>query len=398
MIRLAVIVSHPIQYYAPLYRRLAARGDVRLRVFFTWHSAGAPTLDRGFQRAFKWDVPLTEGYDWEYVPNASRDPGMHHFMGLRNPGLAARVLAWNPDAVHLTGYAWYSHLMALRTFSRRGLPVLFRGDSHLLDGAGSGMRWHAKKALLSRVFAWPAAFLCVGTANRAYYEAFGVEPERLHPCPHSIDVGHFANNGEEAEAHARAWRAELGICGDCTVLLFAGKFEAKKRPVELMQAVRAIARPDLVLVMVGDGELAGEVRRMADADPGRYRVVPFQNQSRMPVVYRLGDLFVLPSSFGETWGLGANESLACSRPVLLSTRVGCAADVVDESCGAIFAADDWDDFARVLERLLSDRVRLRAMRAASLVRARAFDVPVTEAATMDCLARTLAHPRRRAAP
>jgi glycosyltransferase involved in cell wall biosynthesis len=398
MIRLAVVVSHPIQYYVPLYRRLGARGDVRVKVFFTLHAAEAPTLDRGFQRAFKWDVPLTEGYDWECVPNTSADPGMHRFMGLRNRDLVSRVLAWNPDAVHLTGYAWYSHLMALRAFSRRGIPVLFRGDSHLLDRAGAGLRWHVKKALLSRVFAWPAAFLCVGAANRAYYEAFGVEPARLSQCPHSIDVGRFADAAEDAEAQARAWRAELAISEHSTVLLFAGKFEAKKRPVALMQAVRALARPDLVLVMVGDGELASEVRRVADSDPGRFRVIPFQNQSRMPVVYRLGDLFVLPSAFGETWGLGANEALACSRPVLLSTRVGCAADVVDESCGAIFAVDDWCDFARALDRLLADPARLRAMRAASLVRARAFDIPVTEAATMACLARTLALPRSMAAP
>ena len=389
MIRLAIVVSHPVQYYVPLYRRLAARGDLELKVFFTLHAADGPSHDHGFQRAFKWDIPLTDGYEWEAVANSVADPGTHHFMGLRNPALVPRLLEWRPDAVHLTGYFSYSHLLALRELHKRGIPVLFRGDSHLLDGTSFGWRWVAKRALLSRVFSWPRAFLYVGRANRAYYEAFGVEAEKLFLCPHSIDAGRFARDAERAEEEARAWRLELGIPAQSTVLLFAGKFETKKRPVALMEAVRRLERPGLVLVMVGDGELGEEVRQLAALDPGRFRVLPFQNQSRMPVVYRLGDLFVLPSAFGETWGLAVNEALACARPVLVSTRVGCAADVVDRTCGRTFIADDWGDFRRVLDEVVSDPAQLRAMRAPALTRAGDFDIPVTEAATMHCLAKVL---------
>src|SRR5207253_1361884 len=106
--RLAVIVSHPIQYVAPLHRRLASRDDLDLRVFFTWHAGGAPTFDRGFQERFAWDIPLTEGYAFEPVPNTAADPGTHHFLGLRNPSLVDRIAAWAPDAVMVHGWAWLS--------------------------------------------------------------------------------------------------------------------------------------------------------------------------------------------------------------------------------------------------------------------------------------------------
>ena len=109
----------------------------------------------------------------------------------------------------------------------------------------------------------------------------------------------------------------------------------------------------------------------------------------MPVVYRLGDLFVLPSAFGETWGLGVNEALACGRPVLVSTQVGCAADVVNRAIGRIFTADNWGEFGRALDDLVSDPARLHAMRAAAQARAWDFDIPVTEASTMHCLIQTL---------
>src|SRR5262249_48648278 len=156
-----------------------------------------------------------------------------------------------------------------------------------------------------------------------------------------------------------------GIAPDRCVVLFAGKFERKKRPVELMRAVQAMPVPSPVLVMVGSGELDEPIKRIAATDPDRFRVLPFQNQSRMPVVYRFGDLFVLPSAFGETWGLAVNEALACGRPVLVSDRVGCAADLVDASGGNVFSWNDPDGLPRALAAMTRERAKLIDMRAAA---------------------------------
>jgi glycosyltransferase involved in cell wall biosynthesis len=132
------------------------------------------------------------------------------------------------------------------------------------------------------------------------------------------------------------------------VLLYAGKFEEGKQPLPLMKAILEYPDPRLVLVMVGDGQLGPQVREMANQHPQCFRVVPFQNQSRMPVVYRLGDLVVLPS-MGETWGLTANEAMACGRAVILSDRVGCHPDVIRiEESGKVFAVNDWADFCKKL--------------------------------------------------
>ena len=384
-LRLAIVVSHPIQYYAPLYQRLAMRDDVAIKVFFTWHAAQGAVSDHGFRQPVAWDIPLTKGYDFELVPNVSRDPGTHRFFGLTNPSLVRRVMEWKPDMAHVTGWAWHSHVHALRDLTRKGIPVLFRGDSHLLDlPRRTGPAWWIKRAVLRRVFSWPAAFLYVGKANRAYYEAFGVESSRLFRCPHSIDVARFAQPSDELEIEARRWRGELGIGDDSVVLLFAGKFETKKQPVQLMNAVRLLD-PKFVMIMVGGGELEDEVKSIAASDPRRFRVLPFQNQSRMPVVYRLGDLLILPSAFGETWGLAVNEAMACGRPVVASDRVGCVADVIDDSCGRVFASGDFTAMARALEEMSVDRNRLLEMGRAASKRAWEFDIGVTESALVQCL-------------
>jgi glycosyltransferase involved in cell wall biosynthesis len=390
-LRLAIIVSHPIQYYAPLYQRLAGRDDLAVKVFFTWHAARAAVGDRGFQIPVAWDISLTDGYEFEAVHNSSSDPGTHHFFGLQNPTLIERVRKWKPNVVHITGWAWLSHLLAMSAFRRMGIPILFRGDSHLLDSVPSGPRWWLKRAVLKVVFSWPSKFLVVGDANRTYYETFGVAPDRLIPCTHSIDVARFAQPADRYEEEAKLWRRQLGISDDKKVLLFAGKFEDKKRPVELMRAVQSLSDPSLLLVMVGGGAIGEEVNTIAAADPLRFRVLPFQNQSRMPIVYRLGDLFILPSAFGETWGLAVNEALACGRPVLVSDRVGCAADVVDESCGRVFSWAESSSLPRVLRAMMSDRVGLSEMGRFSAKRAWLFDVARTEAQLMTSLDNVRGH-------
>jgi glycosyltransferase involved in cell wall biosynthesis len=362
---------------------LAQRDDLELKVFFTWHAGTAAVDDFGFKMPVAWDIPVTEGYQFEVVPNVSSDQGTHRFWGLNNPSLVERVMAFQPDAVHITGWAWLSHVLAIHAFHKRRIPILFRGDSHLLHESRAGPRWWMKRAVLKRVFSWPTAFLVVGKANRAYYEAFGVEPDRLHPCPHSIDVGRFAEPADLLEQEAAQWRRQLEISADRCVLLFAGKFEKGKRPLELMRTVRALDRR-YVLVMVGSGELEPEVQAIASAEPDRFRVLPFQNQSRMPVVYRLGDLLVLPSS-GETWGLAVNEALACSRPVLVSDRVGCAADVVSDSVGKVFSWSDASSLAKALTEITRDRCRLREMRRAAAARAPSFDIARTEASLLAAL-------------
>jgi glycosyltransferase involved in cell wall biosynthesis len=334
-----------------------------IKVFFTWHAGTQPVADIGFLEPIAWDIPLTEGYEYELVPNVSAEPGTHAFLGLRNPALLERVMAWRPDVVHVSGWAWLSHLQVLQALHRLGGP-----------------RWWLKRALLRRVYSWPSGFLVVGAASRAYYERFGVEPARLHRCPHSIDVRRFAEPAAILEQEAARWRGELGISPGQTVLLYAGKFEPKKRPVELMRAVARLRALGVVLVLVGAGELRGEVEAIAAGDPSRFRVLPFQNQSRMPIVYRLGDVFVLPSGYGESWGLAVNEALACGRPVVVSDRVGCAADVVDPSCGRIFACNDWAGLEKAVDELAGNRAKLARLRCGASARAWAFDVAVAEAA------------------
>lgn len=346
--RLAIVLSHPTQYYSPWFRWLRAHTALEFRVFYLWEFGVRPTLDRQFQATFTWDVDLLSGYDHEFVPNTARDPGTHHFSGLRNPQLPARLRAWHPDAVLLFGYKYLSQLRALAWARWHRIPLLFRGDSHFL---GRGRPPWRTRLALRLLYAQFAAITCVGAANRDYFEALGVPAHRLFLAPHAVDEALFDPDRPGMREQAAALRTQLGIPAKTRVVLFAGKFVPAKQPRELLETFLAIAPPDAALAFVGEGEeKPALIERARRAPAGTVYFLPFANQSEMPARYLMADIFALPSrGLYETWGLAVNEAMHLGVPALVSDRVGCQQDLVtDGETGWVFRADDT---AHLRERL-----------------------------------------------
>jgi len=352
--RLAIITTHPIQYYAPLFRLLSKESTFSVRVFYTLGQAKEELHDPDFGIRVQWDVPLLEVYNYTFVNNVSANPGTRSFRRIVNPTLNKEIKAWKADAVLVIGWAFTSHLKALRHFHGK-VPVLFRGDSNLIDEpAGFSFKKFLRRAFLKWIYSHVDYALYVGEANKQYYLAHGLKPKKLFFAPHSIDNNRFAANEVAAERAAKTWRAELRIGENETVFLFAGKLTPKKAPELLIKAFLALNQDNTRLIITGNGELGPELKR-------RYRehkkiiFVPFQNQSSMPVLYRLANIFVLPSKGpGETWGLAVNEAMACSRAVIVSDKCGCAADLVQPQNGYVFKSGDLENLKSCMQATLTN--------------------------------------------
>lgn len=359
--RLAVVLSHPTQYYSPWFRYISAQEDIDLVVYYLWDFGVESRYDRQFEQAFQWDIPLLEGYRSVFVENRSRDPGTHRFAGLDNPELVGLLEAEAPDAILLFGYAYLSHLRVIMSPRLARIPLLLRGDSHDL-ARPPGLKASVSRLLRRILFRRFSGFLAVGRANTEYFRNSGAAPSRIHFVPHCVDNERFLAAASDASREAADWRVELGIPAAAVVILFAGKFETKKRPLDLLEAFIKMeeGRPGsgaepAVLLFVGGGVLEGELRRRAGERTGRSVFFsPFQNQTRMPTVYASGDLLVLPSfGCGETWGLAVNEAMNLALPCIVSTHVGCAADLVRHAeNGWVFEAGDLDALAALLRLAL----------------------------------------------
>jgi glycosyltransferase involved in cell wall biosynthesis len=354
--RLAIITTHPIQYYAPLFKLLNERNHADIKVFYTWGKNSVKKFDPAFGKNIDWDIPLLEGYDYEWAENISPDPGSHHFKGIITPGLVGQIKAYTPDAILVFGWAYQSHLKVIRYFKNK-VPVYFRGDSTLLDEQ-KGTRAILKTIFLRWVYSHINHAFFVGTNNKAYYKKYGLKEKQLSFAPHAIDNQRFEVDRTD---EVSILRKSLGITTKNDILLlFAGKFEEKKAPELLLEAFLLLKKPNVHLLFVGNGALENILRDKAGENKNIH-FMDFQNQSAMPVMYQACDLFCLPSQGpGETWGLAVNEAMACKKAIIVSDKCGCAIDLVKKGNGIIFKSRDITELQSALATLTADLALLIA--------------------------------------
>ena len=376
MIRLAYIVSHPIQYQAPLLRRIASEPGIDFTALFLSDFSTRQYRDPGFGQSIAWDVDLLSGYDSKVL----RAWGDSDGVGLLQPltiGVEEELRAGGYDAVWLHGYAHHAQLRALVAAKKRGLKVLLRGESHAASSQRSAVKTALKQQILTRLFRKVDAFLAIGTANRDYYMSYGVAPEKIFMMPYAVDNARF-----QATATAERGRAlvrSLGLDPSRPVILYASKLQTRKRPWDLWRAYERLSpdgrdEPAPYLVYVGDGEERAALEA-AVASRGWTSVhfAGFQSQRTLPDYYAACDVFVLPSE-REPWGLVVNEVMNAGKPVIVSDQVGAAADLVEDGVnGFVVPVGDVETLADRLRWVTDDRAVARAMGEKSLQRVSEWD-------------------------
>lgn len=348
--RIGFLVSHPIQYYAPIFRALARQCD--LTVHFAHRQTAEQQARAGFGVAFDWDVDILSGYESRFLANRAKSPSTDEFWGCNTPEIAAEIARARYDAFVVPGWALWSYWQAVIACRRAGVPVLVRGDSQLAGQRRSWVRF-AKAPVFSSMLRAFDGYLYVGQRNREYLLHHGARPDRMFFSPHCVDNDAFTQASRAARA-AHLRRREAG--GLPPTVLFAGKLIAKKRPLDVLRAIVALKASGVPVEMVfaGSGELQAELEQVAQAAGLAVKFLGFVNQSRMPEIYASADAVVLPSEGTETWGLVVNEAMACGVPAVVSDAVGCGPDlVVPGQTGAVFPLADTDGLARALREVLA---------------------------------------------
>jgi glycosyltransferase involved in cell wall biosynthesis len=362
-LRIGFLISHPIQYLAPLFRELAKQCD--LTVFYAHRQTAEQQARAGFGVAFDWDVDLLSGYHSRFLRNVARAPSTDRFFGCSTPEIATEIAAGGFDGFVVPGWALLTYWQAVRACRRAGVPVFARGDSQLMGPRSSAVRL-AKAVAFRGILRQFDGFLYVGQRNRDYLLHYGAPAGRLFFSPHCVDNDAFrtASDTVRQQAAASADPSQLRR------ILFVGKLMERKRPFDVLRAVAQLrARGCLVEVaFAGSGELQGALAETAAAADVPVRFFGFVNQSELPGIYASADVTVLPSDGRETWGLVVNEAMACGVPAVVSDAVGCGPDLVQAGVtGETFPLGDVAALAGAIETVLSlDRDRTRHALAARM--------------------------------
>ncbi|ADW68402.1 glycosyltransferase family 4 protein [Granulicella tundricola] len=356
-VRLAYLVSHPIQYQAPLLRRIAAEPGIELTVFFGSDFSVKGYRDEGFGVDVTWDIPLLDGYRHEFLP-VLRDKGTEGVFTPISHGLVTRLTNADGsarfDALWVHGYATVNQMHGLLAAKALGIPVLVRSDSSLRDRPRGGAKLLAKKAFFAGLRSLVAGVLVTGTMNREYWQHYMGEDFPLFLLPYAVDNAWWQARCHEAAATRSELQTELGLDPKRPVILFASKMQTRKHCDDLIEAYARLApapgtEPEPYLVLVGDGEERAALEAQAAATGlSSIRFCGFRNQSELPRFFDLADVFVLPSRH-EPWGLIVNEIMNAACPVIITDDCGCHPDLVTDGVeGFVYPVRDIDALEQAL--------------------------------------------------
>ena len=361
-IRLAYLVSHPIQYQAPLLRRIAREPDIDLTVFYGSDFSIRGYKDEGFGVDVKWDIPLLEGYRHEFLPPL-RDNGTEGTFSPLSYGISARLLG-RPgeqpfDVLWVHGYATLNQMHGILAANALGIPVIVRADSWLSDRPRSGLKLAAKNLFFQGLRHLVDAVLVTGTPNREYWSHYLGEDFPMFLMPYAVDNEWFQRQAQLAAAGRQEMQSRYRLEPDRPVILFASKLQTRKHCNDLIEAYArlsadGVADPHPYLLIVGDGEERAALERQA-AETGFESIhfTGFCNQSEIPRFFDLATVFVLPSRH-EPWGLIVNEVMNAARAVILSDDVGSAQDLIANGVeGFLYPVRDIDALTQALRQVLA---------------------------------------------
>lgn len=370
--RLKVLASHPIQYFTPIYRLLAAHDEIDLEVLFYRDFGVREQFDKQFGQRIRWDTDQLSGYSHRFLWNASpiTDPfnPLHAF----NPGAFTSVLA-NADAVWVNGYMYPSNWFGIAAGAARGASLLMRSEMRI----NSARRPHRLDGLRDRLIrAWVRrsdALLYIGKENRNAYMHYGAQPSRLFFTPYSVDVDAMIAARQrrlDSGGVASSW----GVANDRLVVLFVGKLTQQKHPEAVLHLATLPGLNERIhVVIAGSGPLENSLRERVSAEQiGNVTLLGFVNQSNLPDVYASADILVVPSE-SETWGLVVNEGMAAGAVPIVSDGVGSAPDLISDGVtGFTFPSLRWDVLEQIVRRIVADEPLRKFMSERAEARAREY--------------------------
>jgi glycosyltransferase involved in cell wall biosynthesis len=381
-VRIAYLVSHPIQYQAPLLRRIAEEPDIDLTVFFGSDFSVRGYKDEGFGVGVKWDVPLLEGYRYEFLP-VVRDTTNPGTWAPLNRKIFSRLRGNKDvagfDALWVHGYSSLNALQGMLAAKALGIPVLVRAESWLGDRDRSGATLAVKRLFFSVLRELVDGALPIGTQNAAYWQHYLGDDFPLFRMPYAVDNRYFQRRSEEVRQGRDELQKELNLDPARSVILFASKLQRRKQCEDLVAAYRNLSpgpgsRPHPYLVIVGDGEeRAALEKQVAESRLDGVRFCGFRNQSELPRFFDLATVFVLPSRH-EPWGLIVNEVMNAGRAVIVSDDVGCQPDLVENGVeGCVFPAGNVAGLTNALRTVLATPETAAAMGQRGLEKIRSWD-------------------------
>jgi glycosyltransferase involved in cell wall biosynthesis len=350
MRRVAIVYPVPVPYSFPVLRRVAAAPGIELTVFYARRSLAA--------RGAAVD-PATLGFRHVFLPDAGRV-----FVGREvreidfNPTLPRELEHGDFDLVVTSGFVQPSALLAIAWARLRRRRYGILSESHGLRTRSASKRV-VRRTIVGPLVRSAGVLFPTGALAADALRELGAKPERMVALPHVPDPEVFSPGAADPSV--------LGLPGDVPVVAYVGRLIESKGVRTLLEAhLVTHAATGAVLAIAGGGPLDAELRAAA---PAGVKFLGQLSPVQVAELFRVAAAAAIPS-LDEPWGTVVLEAMACGCPVVASSAVASAVEIVG-ACGGgrLVAPRDPAALSAALREVVEDsevraRLSIEALKAA----------------------------------
>ncbi len=343
--KLAIVVTHPVQYFSPLFKEVAKELDI---IVFYGYNPKKETGKDGFNLEFEWDVDLLNGYRYYFFENISRNKSAGTFFGIKVDYKDIHRQMQQHQITHCIIFGWHSYYywQFYRYCITHRIKMAVRGDSQL-NPTENTLKKIIKKLLYPLFIKRYDAIFYVGKRNFKYMQYYGAQPRKMIFSPHAVDQNFWKPQKQQANKYV--------------TFLWVAKFSYIKQPMEAIKAFEKIHQkyPNTKLIMVGSGDLLQAVQDyISQHQIQNIELSGFKNQTELISYYSKADALLL-TSYSETWGLVVNEAFSCLTPAIVSNSCGCVDDLIEDGkTGYQYKRGDVENLYLAMEKLIINRHKI----------------------------------------
>ena len=180
--------------------------------------------------------------------------------------------------------------------------------------------------------------------------------KKIKLIPHVIDEERLLKKNNTFLSSKEETCLKYDIPQNKKIILFTGKFIKKKQPLMLIEAfLNSKISDEWLLILIGDGHLKNEIELFLNSkNVKNIKLINFLNQYEIINFYNIAEIFVLPSSLGETWGLAATEAIHSGCSLIVSNMVGCHPEILKEEIGIVFDHNNKNELSNAIKLLASN--------------------------------------------
>lgn len=355
-VRIAVVISHPIQHFCPQYVSFAQNPQVELKVFFGSALGYKKYVDENFKTEVSWSNLQLERFPHCFL---NGEQVLQPDKNLDATSLENELERFHPDILFIYGYFQKLQRRAHRWAVRSKIAIAYISDSELRHKRNKLKEFF--KGVFIRYYFLPIRyFLSMGDANEVYYKKNRVPKDKIIRMHYPIDFVHYEASYLSSNSLNKEIRERFRIDQDEIVFSVVGKLVKWKNQDHIIEAMQMLEAEGvfLTLLIIGSGTMkeAWEQKAMR-LKRSKVIFTGFVAVEKLPAYYAATDIYVHPASL-EPHSVAISEAILMGCPVIISDRCGSYGptdDVQEGKNGFVYPFGNIKMLADKIKLLVQDR-------------------------------------------